>query len=60
MDKIYTVNETLSILKISRPTLYELIKKGTLRPVKLGKRTLFKESELERFINDLQQVEPPE
>jgi excisionase family DNA binding protein len=53
MDKIYTINETKDLLKISRAKLYRLIQEGKIRPVKLDGRTLFKESELNRFIESL-------
>jgi excisionase family DNA binding protein len=53
MEKLITVNEALGLLRISRPTLYRLIKDGTLQPVRIGKRTLFEEKELTRFIGTL-------
>jgi excisionase family DNA binding protein len=53
MDKLHTVKETCEILKISRGKLYLLIKDNSLTPVKIGKKTLFKESELQRFIESL-------
>jgi excisionase family DNA binding protein len=53
MEKLYSVKETLKALGISRTNLYSLIKDGKLKPLKLGKRTLFPESELNRFIEGL-------
>ena len=53
MEKIYTVNETFSLLRISRAKLYTLIDDGSLKPIKLGGRRLFTESELTRFIEKL-------
>jgi excisionase family DNA binding protein len=53
MDTLYTINETFKLLKISRAKLYQLIEKGDLKPIKLGGRTLFTESELTRFIESL-------
>jgi excisionase family DNA binding protein len=53
MDKLYSVKETLKALCISRTNLYGLVKDGKLKPLKLGKRTLFPETELNRFIEDL-------
>ncbi len=53
MEKLITVNEALALLRISRPTLYRLINDGSLRPVRIGKRTLFEERELQRFIKAL-------
>lgn len=53
MENVYTVREVLKHLKISRPTLYNLIKAEKITPVKLGKRTLFPESEINRFLDNL-------
>jgi excisionase family DNA binding protein len=53
MDKLYTIKETLGILKISKANLYRLITRGHISPVKLVGRTLFTESELDRFIEKL-------
>jgi excisionase family DNA binding protein len=53
MEKLYTVIETMELLRISRPTLYRFIKSGQLVPLKMGKKTLFTESELDRFLEDL-------
>jgi len=43
----------LGILKISKANLYRLIARGHISPVKLVGRTLFTESELDRFIEKL-------
>jgi len=40
-------------LKISKANLYRLIARGDITPVKLVGRTLFTESELDRFIEKL-------
>ena len=53
MEKIYTINETFALLRISRAKLYKLIDDGSLKPIKLGGRRLFTESELTRFIEKL-------
>ena len=56
MEKLYTVEETRLALKISRGTLYTLIKEKKINPVKLGGRTLFTETELTNFIERLTKV----
>ncbi|HVN24408.1 MAG TPA: helix-turn-helix domain-containing protein [Syntrophorhabdales bacterium] len=56
MDKLYTVSETAQLLHISRGNLYRLVSEGKLTPLKLGKRTLFSEQELEAFIEDLKKA----
>jgi len=53
VEKLHSVKEACNILKISRAKLYLLIKDESLKPVKIGKKTLFKESELQRFIESL-------
>ena len=49
-----TINDSCSRLGIGRTLLYDLIKQGKLRPIKLGSRTLIPESELQRLISDQQ------
>jgi excisionase family DNA binding protein len=53
MDKLLTVDETLKVLRITRSTLYRHMKSRLLTPVKLGNRTLFREKDIERFIESL-------
>lgn len=53
MDKLYTIKETLDILRISRTTLYRLIDKGELTPVKISKKVLFTEEEINKFIENI-------
>lgn len=55
LDKPHTVKDTLGILCISRTRLYQLISEGKIKPVKMGKRTLFFESELNRFLEGLKE-----
>ncbi|MCI5826096.1 MAG: helix-turn-helix domain-containing protein [Arcanobacterium sp.] len=54
MPKLFTITETAQQLKISRSALYDLLKKGSLKNVKLGKRSFITESELSRFIESLE------
>ncbi len=56
LDKLHTVSETAQILHISRGNLYRLVAEGKLVPIKLGKRTLFSEQELEAFIEGLKRA----
>lgn len=53
VENLHSVKEACDIVKVSRAKLYLLIKDGSLHPVKIGKKTLFKESELQRFIESL-------
>ncbi len=58
MDKLLSVNETMSILNISRQTIYRLIKQGKLLPIKIGRKTLFKEEDLKKFIEESRTIPP--
>ncbi len=53
VEKLYTVNEVVEMLRISRATLYRHIESGLLKPLKLGGKVLFSESELDRLIKRL-------
>lgn len=57
MEKLFTIPEVAEILRLSKPSVYRLMASGQLKSVKLGGRTLFKESEIERFINSLEPQE---
>ncbi len=47
-----TIPETCRRLGIGRTLVYDLIRQGKLRPIKLGTRTLIPETELQRLITD--------
>lgn len=47
---VLTVEETIDYLRSSRSTVYRMVRKGELKPVKLGVRTLFKRAELDALI----------
>jgi len=44
-----TAKEVEKLLKISHTTLYALIKRGELKPIKLGRRILFSIKEIEKL-----------
>ena len=50
-SRLLTVTETCKYLRISPPTLYRMIERGELVPVKIGKRTLFDRKDLDIFID---------
>ena len=56
MEKLYTIKETADLLRISKATLFRLMAEGTITPFKLGKRSLFTEEEITRFINTLKKA----
>ena len=49
----YTVRETLDLLSIGRTSLYAAIKRGDLRMVKFGDKSLFRANDLAEFLNKL-------
>jgi excisionase family DNA binding protein len=50
----FTVSEAAQYLRISRALLYQLIRKGRIRTVKIGARTIVRGAELERFLDQQQ------
>jgi excisionase family DNA binding protein len=51
MSRLLTVKETCTYLRISPPTLYRMIERGEMTPVKIGKRTLFDKKDLDGLID---------
>ena len=52
----WSVDETAELLGISRRSLYELLRSGELRSVKIGSRRLIRNADLERFVDELDSV----
>lgn len=52
-DTLVGIPEVCRQLGIGRTTVFELISRGKLQARKLGKRTLVRTSDLQRFIRDL-------
>jgi excisionase family DNA binding protein len=52
---LYGVNETMVLLSIGRTSLYELVKRGELKPAKLGKKTLFYATDLAALLTKLRE-----
>jgi len=50
-SRLLTVKETCGYLRISAPTLYRMIERRELIPVKIGKRTLFDRGDLDKYID---------
>ena len=50
----FTVGEAAQYLRISRALLYQLIRKGRIKTVKIGARTIVRGAELERFLDQQQ------
>ena len=49
----YAVGETLDLLSIGRTSLYAAVKRGDLKCVKFGKKTLFYAADLASFLTRL-------
>lgn len=52
-DQLLTVSEAAVILGIGRSTLYELMTRGAITSVKVGRCRRFRRSDVNRFIRDL-------
>ena len=50
MNSLFRIEEACCALGISHGTLYTLIKRGDIKPVKLGGQTRISEDEILRFI----------
>jgi excisionase family DNA binding protein len=50
----FTVSEAAQYLRISRALLYQLIRSGRIRTVKIGTRTIVRGAELGRFLDQQQ------
>jgi excisionase family DNA binding protein len=49
-DKLLTVEETAEIFKVSKVTLWRWQKDGTLMPIRIGGKTRYRESDIQRLI----------
>jgi excisionase family DNA binding protein len=50
-DELLTINEALEYLKISRGSLYKLMKQKAFPYIKLEKRVLFRKNDIDKFLN---------
>lgn len=50
---LYSIADTQEQLQIGRSMLYELIAKGEVQTVKIGRRTLISHDELVRYVDSL-------
>lgn len=51
-QKLYTRQEVCAMTNISLPTLWTRMKKGEIKPTQIGRRVLFSEDEVKRFIGN--------
>ena len=57
MRPLKSVGEAAELFGISRWTVRSYIRDGKLKPVRLGRRVLVEETELERFVAENKKVE---
>jgi excisionase family DNA binding protein len=57
---LLTPEESATVLRIGRTTIYALMKAGNLRPVHIGRSCRFSRAELERYVDRLQALPPPQ
>jgi excisionase family DNA binding protein len=55
----YTVAETCAVLRVGRTRLYEEIRDGRLPAYKVGKRTLIRRADVEKWLTALPTVVEP-
>ena len=53
---LHTIPDAAETLGIGRSTLYNLISSGQITAVKIGRRTLVAQDELERYVRSLTEV----
>lgn len=54
---LHTIPDAQEQLGIGRSTVYELIARGVIGTVKIGRRTLIAHDELERYVRSLTQTD---
>ena len=54
-SKLHSIQAASTRLSLGRSTVYNLIKKGELKTVNIGTRRLIKSTEIDRFIQNLEQ-----
>ena len=54
--RVYTLDEVADIMKVTKRTLYNYIKAGTLHAVKMGKYWRVSEDSLQAFISNPRRV----
>lgn len=51
MTKLLTLDEAAAVLRVSVRTVHRLVASGQLRVTKIGRRTLFREAEVEAYLS---------
>lgn len=53
---LHPITDAAAVLGIGRTTLYQLIASGEIQVIKIGRRTLIAQEELERYVQTLEAV----
>ena len=51
-DRLLTVGEVASLMRVSTMTVYRLIKSGGLAAIRVGKNYRIRESDVNRYLSD--------
>ncbi|HVE92833.1 MAG TPA: helix-turn-helix domain-containing protein [Actinomycetota bacterium] len=51
-ERLLTVSEVASVMRVSNMTVYRLIKGGHLSAIRVGKNYRIRESEVDRYLRD--------
>ena len=51
-DRLLTVGEVASLMRVSTMTVYRLIKGGSLAAIRVGKNYRIRESDVNRYLSD--------
>ena len=57
-EPLLTIDEAADVLRVSRATLYRLIRGGELAPVRVGQRLRFEPSEIRRYLDSSRAATP--
>jgi len=52
MEKIYTVPEVADYLKLSKSKVYNLVQRGEIPSIKIGRNVRIRESDLDQWLDD--------
>lgn len=50
MEEVLTITEAMKYLRLTRPTIYKLIKEGRIKATKAGRNYRFLRLELDKFL----------
>lgn len=59
VENLLTVEEAMTVLRISRSKLHQMVRDGELAAVKFGRRTLFRRAALDALISSHETTAQP-